>query len=227
MLINEMNRRLSELQHETAELRRKLRSSSTSDAQQSPISMLTVAAEIGVHGPNSGTDLPLTPQSHIVPPVSYHQRRTTPSNRDIEPSMTRTVGHNILVDYTPDPTESRVLNNIDVSGSEIDQLFELFVDVLNLCRLSKTNRVSKVLSAIFPFSAHIGSTDNAEHLLYAVSILILGNHWCWVQNLCRESNIAHGSCGWYHRQCIALGGVNTDSVANHPRSLVAVDLALS
>ncbi|PLB38867.1 fungal specific transcription factor domain-containing protein [Aspergillus candidus] len=119
-------RRMSELQHETNELRRKLRSSSASDVQQSPIAMLTVAAEMGVHGSSSGTDLPLTPQSHIVPPVSYHQRQTTPSNGGIEPSLTRMVGQIMPADYALDPTESRALDNIDLSGSEINELFELF-----------------------------------------------------------------------------------------------------
>lgn len=124
---------MSELQHETNELRRKLRSSSASDVQQSPIAMLTVAAEMGVHGSSSGTDLPLTPQSHIVPPVSYHQRQTTPSNGGIEPSLTRMVGQIMPADYALDPTESRALDNIDLSGSEINELFELFVRSLVFC----------------------------------------------------------------------------------------------
>ncbi|KAJ5310912.1 citrate synthase [Penicillium atrosanguineum] len=105
-------KRISDLERESEDLRRKLRSSQPADTHLSPIALLTAAAEMGVRTPASDT-LSETPQ----PPPSYPPQLLAPT---------------VLVHSTPGPaydgdtTKSRTLNGIQVSAQEIDDLFQIF-----------------------------------------------------------------------------------------------------
>ncbi|KAI9935048.1 hypothetical protein MW887_000669 [Aspergillus wentii] len=113
--------RLSELEHETDELRRKLRSSASTDPHPSPIALLTAAAEMGVHSESSGGDLQLSTPPNHPQASSYPQQLLSPGCSD--PSLGRV---ETPTDRVADPTISRTLNNIEVTGEEIDEMFHLF-----------------------------------------------------------------------------------------------------
>lgn len=112
--------RLSELEQETIELRRKLRSSENNNSLSSPIAMLTAAAEMGV-APGNAADMPalsppqcpvgytqpVAPRVDIVPPP-VPRPENGPEVRPSERSIART------------------LNGVQVSGEEIDEIFRLF-----------------------------------------------------------------------------------------------------
>ncbi|PIG90106.1 Zn(II)2Cys6 transcription factor [Aspergillus arachidicola] len=115
--------RLSELEQETDELRKRLRSSQSVLSQSSPIAMLTAAAELGVHSKGNEVGLHLTPQSQS-PPASYAE--TSVPSLSLGPPLPR-------VECTPrerasDPTVSRTLSGVEVTGEEIDEIFQLFFD---------------------------------------------------------------------------------------------------
>ncbi|KAB8219805.1 C6 zinc finger domain protein [Aspergillus novoparasiticus] len=115
--------RLSELEQETDELRKRLRSSQSVPSQSSPIAMLRAAAELGVHSTGNEVGLHLTPQSQS-PPASY--AKTSVPTLSLGPPLPR-------VECTPrervsDPTVSRTLSGVEVTGEEIDDIFQLFFD---------------------------------------------------------------------------------------------------
>ena len=83
--------------------------------------MLTAAAEMGVHSTGNEVGLHLTPQSQS-PPNSCTEP-TVPS-LSLGPPLPR-------VEYAPgkqasDPTVSRTLSGIEVTGEEIDEIFQLY-----------------------------------------------------------------------------------------------------
>lgn len=113
-------RRLSELEQETDELRRKLRSSEN-NSLSTPIAMLTAAAEMGVDSGNSadipalsppqisvGYTQPAVPRVDVVPPP-VPRPENGPEGRASEQSIART------------------LNGVEVTGEEIDEIFRLYV----------------------------------------------------------------------------------------------------
>ncbi|QRD89666.1 Zn(II)2Cys6 transcription factor [Aspergillus flavus] len=113
--------RLSELEQETDELRKRLKSSQSVLSQPSPIAMLTAAAELGVHFTGNAVGLDLTPQSQS-PPASYAE--TSVPSLSLGPPLPQ-------VECTPgerasDPTVPRTLDGVEVTGEEIDEIFQLF-----------------------------------------------------------------------------------------------------
>lgn len=107
-------RRLSDLQRESEELRQRLRASQPADPQPSPIALLTAAAELGGRsGPQSDT---LSGHSHVSP-ETYPPQLLAPSSLS-----SGTPGPAL---ETNDVTLSRTLNGVEVTGQEIDDLFEL------------------------------------------------------------------------------------------------------
>jgi hypothetical protein len=106
------DRRLSELEKESEELRRKLRTShSTESPNPSPIALLTAAAEMGVREePSAGGDLDI-PTSQVAAPT-YPLTTTGPA-----PVWTEGT--------TGDITKSRSVNGVWVTGEEVDELFQL------------------------------------------------------------------------------------------------------
>ncbi|KAJ5157887.1 uncharacterized protein N7482_008987 [Penicillium canariense] len=110
-------KRISELERESEDLRRKLRASQPADPDPhpSPIAPLTAAAELGVHsGPRSDS---ISASSH-APLDSYSPRLLAPNG---------------LTHTTPAPalegdgtTKPRNLNGVQVQAEEIDDLFQLF-----------------------------------------------------------------------------------------------------
>ncbi|OGM47736.1 Zn(II)2Cys6 transcription factor [Aspergillus bombycis] len=115
--------RLSELEHETDELRKRLRSSQSALPQPSPIAMLTAAAEMGVHSTGVEVGLHLTPQSQS-PPASCAE--TSVPSVSLRPPLPR-VGYT-LGERVSDPTVPRTLSGVEVTGEEIDEIFQLFFD---------------------------------------------------------------------------------------------------
>ncbi|RAL15005.1 Zn(II)2Cys6 transcription factor [Aspergillus homomorphus CBS 101889] len=112
--------RLSKLEQETDELRRKLRSSHSESLPQSPIALLTAAAEMGVHSASTGTDLPLTTQPHASPIALYPQILPQTSLASADPRT------DVVSQHAPSPTAPRTLKNVRLTGSEIDELFKIF-----------------------------------------------------------------------------------------------------
>lgn len=111
-------RRLSELERESEDLRRKLRASQPADLSPhpSPIALLTAAAEMGAHSrPGSNS---VSVSSH-APLDSYSPHLLAPNG---------------LTHTTPAPasaldgggtTKPRSLNGVQVQAGEIDDLFQL------------------------------------------------------------------------------------------------------
>ncbi|RAK79163.1 Zn(II)2Cys6 transcription factor [Aspergillus fijiensis CBS 313.89] len=112
--------RLSELEQETDELRRKLRCDRSESLQQSPIAMLTAAAEMGVHSTPAAGHLNLPPQPHITS-NPYHSQLTP----QMSPALSYPQMQVVPVEVS-DPTEPRTLKTVKLTGSEIDELFRLF-----------------------------------------------------------------------------------------------------
>ncbi|KAJ5894902.1 hypothetical protein N7495_006593 [Penicillium taxi] len=104
-------KRLSDLERESDELRRKLRTSESTDPHSSPISLLTAAAEMGIRtGP--GIDVASVPSR--APTDSY-----TSQLRSLTHEMPRPV-------LGTNTTKNRNLNDILVTSEEIDDLFQIF-----------------------------------------------------------------------------------------------------
>ncbi|GMF67831.1 unnamed protein product [Aspergillus oryzae] len=106
---------------ETDELRKRLKSSQSVLSQSSPIAMLTAAAELGVHSTGNAVGLDLTPQSQS-PPASYAE--TSVPSLSLGPPLPQ-------VECTPgerasDPTVPRTLDGVEVTGEEIDEIFQLY-----------------------------------------------------------------------------------------------------
>ncbi|KAJ5354396.1 uncharacterized protein N7496_012829 [Penicillium cataractarum] len=110
-------KRLSELERESEDLRRKLRASQPTDLSPhpSPIALLTAAAEMGAHS---------RPGSNSV---------SVSSNAPLDAYSPHLLAPNGLTHMTPAPaldgggtTKSRSLNGVQVQGEEIDDLFRLF-----------------------------------------------------------------------------------------------------
>ncbi|KAF5857913.1 hypothetical protein ETB97_005150 [Aspergillus alliaceus] len=85
--------------------------------------MLTAAAELGAHQPGNEGAVHLTPQSQSSP-VPYPP--TTVPSVSLGPPAAR-------VEYASgerpsDPTVSRTLDGVEVTGEEIDEIFQLFFD---------------------------------------------------------------------------------------------------
>ncbi|KAJ6122881.1 hypothetical protein N7512_005346, partial [Penicillium capsulatum] len=103
-------KRISDLERESEELRRKLRASHPADP--SPIALLTAAAEIGGRAESNSLSEP-------TPPDSYPPQLLAPASlRPVTPAP--------AVDTTSEATRSRSLNSVEVTGEEIDDLFHLF-----------------------------------------------------------------------------------------------------
>lgn len=111
-------RRLSELERESEDLRRKLRASQPTDPHPSPIDLLTAAAGMGVRtgsasGPASGVS-----QSPHIPPPSYPPQLLAPNSGGDRPSAPALESGGL--------TKSRSLNGVQVQGEEIDDLFQMY-----------------------------------------------------------------------------------------------------
>ncbi|CEJ57860.1 hypothetical protein PMG11_06538 [Penicillium brasilianum] len=112
-------KRLSELERESEDLRRKLRASQPADLSPhpSPIALLTAAAEMGAHSRQGSNSVSLS------------------SNAPLDAYSPHLLAPNGLTHRTPAPapaldgggtTLSRSLNGVQVQGEEIDDLFRLF-----------------------------------------------------------------------------------------------------
>ncbi|PYH93964.1 C6 zinc finger domain protein [Aspergillus ellipticus CBS 707.79] len=113
-------KRLSELEQETDELRQRLRFTQSNDPRPSPIAMLTAAAEMEVHSVPRGGDLTLPPGSQT--PSVENQQQLLPSI-NLEPLRGPGMDPGIRA---LDPTEARAVNNVHLTGSEIDEMFQIF-----------------------------------------------------------------------------------------------------
>ncbi|KAJ6134731.1 hypothetical protein N7523_001053 [Penicillium sp. IBT 18751x] len=103
-------KRISDLERESEDLRRKLRASQPADPHLSPIALLTAAAEMGVRTPASDT------LSETQPPPSYPPQLLAPMGPE----------HRIPGPVCDGDTKSRTLNGIQISAQEIDDLFQIF-----------------------------------------------------------------------------------------------------
>ncbi|GKZ24266.1 hypothetical protein AbraIFM66951_002276 [Aspergillus brasiliensis] len=114
-------KRLSELEQETDELRRRLRYTQSDPSRPSPIAMLTAAAEMEVNSTAVEGDLVFQTQSQTPPfEDSQHVIPSPGLGPPLPgPEMVSSV-------RTPDATEPRSLNNVYLTGSEIDELFQNF-----------------------------------------------------------------------------------------------------
>ncbi|KAJ5937586.1 hypothetical protein N7454_003928 [Penicillium verhagenii] len=110
-------RRLSDLQRESEELRRKLRASQPADPHPSPIALLTAAAELGSRGDPHSSSLP---SSSHVSPDSYPPQLLAPS------SLGSGTPAPALDNNDASATLARTLNGVELTKNEIDDLFQLY-----------------------------------------------------------------------------------------------------
>lgn len=104
------------MERESEELRRKLRASQPGNPHPSPIALLTAAAEMGIPaGPQRDS---LSNHSRVVSPESYPPQLLAPSSLG-----SGTPGP--ALENNNDATLPRTLNGVEVTGGEIDELFEL------------------------------------------------------------------------------------------------------
>ncbi|KAL2847050.1 hypothetical protein BJX68DRAFT_240170 [Aspergillus pseudodeflectus] len=105
-------KRLSELERESEDLRRKLRASQSADLNPSPIPPLTATTDLTSR---TESDSGLMPGESHTPPPSYPSPLLAPSG----------MGNASL---TPGPvaTRARILRGVEVRPDEIDDLFQLF-----------------------------------------------------------------------------------------------------
>ncbi|RAL04650.1 putative C6 transcription factor (Leu3) [Aspergillus ibericus CBS 121593] len=115
-------KRLSELEQETDELRRRLRYTQPNHPRPSPIAMLTAAAEMEVNSAASAGELTFHTESHT--PSVESQQQLLPSIGLVPPPLPD--AGVVPGVQTSDSTEPRTLNNIHLTGSEIDELFHVF-----------------------------------------------------------------------------------------------------
>ncbi|KAJ5887189.1 hypothetical protein N7504_011236 [Penicillium tannophilum] len=108
-------RRLSDLQRESEELRRKLRESQPADPHPSPIALLTAAAELGSRSDPHVASLPAS--SHVSPD-SYPTQLLAPGSLG---SATPAPAYD-----SNDATLPRSLNGVELTSAEIDDLFQLY-----------------------------------------------------------------------------------------------------
>lgn len=121
--LTDLFRRLSELERETEELRRKLRASESSSGVASPIAVLTAAAEMGVAPGN----LAATPSASSPPrPSGYLNPTGPPVSMNLRPSGVLQNGDGPGT-HAGDRTLARTLNGVRVEGEEIDDIFQLCV----------------------------------------------------------------------------------------------------
>lgn len=125
-----MGRRLSELQLETDELRRRLRSSQSSNPEPSPIAMLTAAAEMSNEPTRNVADLQSSDQ--YPTPASSHAPQSIPAFI-FGPTIPKP--EPVSRDRATDPTKPRILNNITVTAAEIDDIFDLCVFISFITRV--------------------------------------------------------------------------------------------
>ena len=113
-------RRLSDLQQETNDLRRRLKSSqSSTNPHPSPISMLTAAAELGASPANSE---PTTLQMSPISPYPQPMLSRVCSSPEEPRAELASSG-----EQAADITLTRTLNGVEVTGFEIDEIFQLCV----------------------------------------------------------------------------------------------------
>ncbi|EYE90290.1 Zn(II)2Cys6 transcription factor [Aspergillus ruber CBS 135680] len=109
--------RLSELENETYDLRKRLRASAPAESP-TPIAMLTAAAEMGAHSDNSnGREL----QAHSTPATTISAYSQSLLSSSCTPQVDVVSDRRIA-----DLTIPRTLENVTLSGKEIDELFQLF-----------------------------------------------------------------------------------------------------
>ncbi|PWY89074.1 C6 zinc finger domain protein [Aspergillus heteromorphus CBS 117.55] len=117
-------KRLSELEQETDELRQRLRftqPNNDNDPRPSPIAMLTAAAEMEGHSvPTSGGELTLAPDSQTPSVESQQPLLSSINPRPLDLDL------GVGVVRALDPTEARSLNNVHLTGCEVDELFRIF-----------------------------------------------------------------------------------------------------
>lgn len=119
---NVLKRRLSELEQETDELRRKLRTSEARSSISSPIAMLTAAAQMeNVIG--SGENQSALPSSQDS--LGYSQPAITQPAL-FPPSMPLSVD-SVSGSRGSDRTLPRTINGIKLTSDEIDDIFQLYV----------------------------------------------------------------------------------------------------
>lgn len=83
--------------------------------------MLTAAAELSVNSGCNGVGLQLTPPPHIPPMSPYSQQMTPVSLGPSVPGIA-----DVPEERNSEPTSSQTLNGITLTGSEIDELFQLY-----------------------------------------------------------------------------------------------------
>ncbi|KAL1964856.1 hypothetical protein VTN77DRAFT_6358 [Rasamsonia byssochlamydoides] len=115
-------KRLSELEHEAEELRRKLRNSESSNSLASPIAVLTAAAEMGVAPGNLAAIPPATSPPHSS---GYLNPTAPPVPVDLRPPAVLQNGEGPGM-RSGAKTLARTLNGVRVEGEEIDDIFQLF-----------------------------------------------------------------------------------------------------
>lgn len=114
---NNSTRRMSELQQESEDLRRKLRASHPADPHPSPIALLTAAAEMAPRSEPNSDSMSGTPN---IPPPSYPPQLLAPNGLGISPSTPAPAPA-----LEGDTTRSRSLHGVEVRGDEIDDLFHM------------------------------------------------------------------------------------------------------
>ncbi|KAJ5999685.1 hypothetical protein N7481_000094 [Penicillium waksmanii] len=113
-------KRMSELQQESEDLRRKLRVSHPVDPHPSPIALLTAAAEMAPRSEPNSDSMSGTPNISLP---SYPPQLLAPNGLEISPSTPAPAPAPAL---EGDTTRSRSLHGVEVRGDEIDDLFHIF-----------------------------------------------------------------------------------------------------
>ncbi|KAJ5085086.1 hypothetical protein N7532_009857 [Penicillium argentinense] len=111
-------KRMSRLEQESEDLRRKLRASQPADPHPSPIALLTAAAEMGSRSEPNSDSLSGTPH---IPPPSYPPQLLAPNGFGVSPSAP---GPGPAMEG--DTTRAQSLHGVEVRSDEIDDLFHLF-----------------------------------------------------------------------------------------------------
>lgn len=160
-------RRLSELERESEDLRRKLRVSRSADPQPSPIALLTAAAEIAPRSETNSDSISATPS---IPPPSYPPQLLAPNGLGIS-SSTPAPAPTPVSGIDGDTTRSRSLHGIEVFGDEIDDLFQLYEIIIIPPMISKAlladrqyhTAISVIILNFSPFLTH---KRNQTHIIH-------------------------------------------------------------